>query len=290
MNSRTAVSTSRFLRGEALGRSASETSLRGLDALNFLMADVRDGVGPLLSVFLKGAQHWGSADIGLAMAAGSIAAALSQIPAGLLVDSLRCKRLLVAVSGLLIAVGSLSIALRPTLLVVVAAQIGLGAASAVIPPVLAAISLGLVGRRMLPARISRNEGFNHAGNFTAAALAGMLGQYAGYRWMFWLVCLFAAASAAAVARIRPGEINHVLARGGDTHGAASPMSLRDLLRRRDLVVFLISVILFHFGNAAQLVMAGVAIAVGRPCAPGSAESRSSLWRSPCCRFAVCSSR
>jgi ribosomal protein L32 len=36
----------------------STRSLRGLDGLNFLMADVRDGVGPYLSVFLKGAQHW----------------------------------------------------------------------------------------------------------------------------------------------------------------------------------------------------------------------------------------
>jgi hypothetical protein len=31
----------------------SARSLRGLDAINFLMADVRDGVGPYLSVFLK---------------------------------------------------------------------------------------------------------------------------------------------------------------------------------------------------------------------------------------------
>ena len=32
----------------------SARSLRGLDGINLLMADVRDGVGPYLSVFLKG--------------------------------------------------------------------------------------------------------------------------------------------------------------------------------------------------------------------------------------------
>ena len=85
----------------------SQRSLRGLDGLNFLMADVRDGLGPYLSVFLKGSQHWSAGDIGVAMAASSVAAALFQIPAGLLVDTLRAKRLLVGVSGLGVAAGCL---------------------------------------------------------------------------------------------------------------------------------------------------------------------------------------
>ena len=71
--------------------SPSKASLLGLDGLNFLMADVRDGVGPFLSVYLKGGQHWQAGQIGVAMAASSIAAALCQVPAGLLVDSIQSK-------------------------------------------------------------------------------------------------------------------------------------------------------------------------------------------------------
>ena len=37
--------------------------------------------------FLKGGLHWQSGEIGIAMATSSIAAAVCQIPAGLLVDS-----------------------------------------------------------------------------------------------------------------------------------------------------------------------------------------------------------
>jgi MFS family permease len=73
--------------------------------LNFLMADVRDGLGPYLSVFLRGSQHWQPGPIGIAMGASSIAAALSQIPAGLLVDRLQSRRMLVALSGFSVAVG-----------------------------------------------------------------------------------------------------------------------------------------------------------------------------------------
>jgi MFS family permease len=252
---------------EGEDRRPSSRSLRGLDGLNFLMADVRDGLGPYLSAFLKGDQHWASGEIGIAMAASSLAAAISQIPAGLLVDSLKVKRALVVASGLLIAVACLLIAFVPHLPVVVAAQVMLGAASAIIPPALAALSLGIVRRRLLPARISRNESFNHAGNFFAASLAGGLGQYIGYDWIFYLVCFFAMASAAVVRLINPGEIDHELARGGELEvngGQCEPLPFRDLLKRRDLLVFLISVVLFHFGNAAMLPLAGQVLAQRHP--------------------------
>src|SRR3954462_11457624 len=93
-------------------REPSGRSLKGLDAINLLMADVRDGVGPYLSVYLKGSQHWDAGAIGLAMSASSIAAALCQVPAGMLVDSSRAKRLLVAASGLVVGVGCLLIVLH----------------------------------------------------------------------------------------------------------------------------------------------------------------------------------
>ena len=246
-------------------RAPSGRSLRGLDGINFLMADVRDGVGPYLSVYLKGGQHWDAGAIGIAMAAASIAAAVCQVPAGLLVDAARAKRLLVAASGLLVALGCLLIALFPQFAAVVAAQAMLGAASAIIPPAIAALSLGLVGRRLLDARISRNEGFNHGGNFLAAALAGGLGQYVGYRWIFYLVCGFAVASAAVVTLINPAEIDHERARGGeDPADDCAPISIREVLQRRDLRIFLASVVLFHFGNAAMLPMAGQVLAQTHP--------------------------
>ena len=241
----------------------SARSLRGLDALTFLMADVRDGIGPYLSVFLKGGEHWSSGAIGIAMATSSIAAAVCQVPAGLLVDETRAKRLLIVASGLMVGAGCLLIVAHPHFLTVIAAQAMLGVALAVIPPLFAALSLGLVGRRRLDARISRNESFNHGGNFVAAGLAGMLGQYAGTHWIFYLVCGFAVASACIVTLIDPAEIDHERARGGEVQ-ESEPMPFRDLIRRRDLLVFLGSVVLFHFGNAAMLPMAGQVLALQHP--------------------------
>src|SRR6202453_525478 len=125
-------------------KEPSSRSRHGLDGINFLMADVRDGVGPYLSLYLKGAQQWDAGAIGLAMGASSIAAAICQIPAGLLVDGTRAKRLLIAGSGLTVGLGCLLIVLFPRFLPVIAAQVMLGAASAIISPAIAAPSLGLV--------------------------------------------------------------------------------------------------------------------------------------------------
>jgi MFS family permease len=250
------------------GRIPSAQSLRALDALSFLMADVRDGIGPFLVVFLKGTQHWSSGEIGLVMGVSGIAAALSQIPAGMLVDAVQAKRGVIAVSACIIAAGCLLIARCPTQPVIVATQTMLALVSAVIAPCLAALSLGVVGHRTLPGRVSRNEGFNHAGNVTAALLAGTLGQYAGIDWLFYLVCGFALASALTVRFVRPSEIDHELARGGAVlrtgEGKGRPMPLRELFRRRSLLTFLATIVLFHFGNAAMLPLAGQVIAKDAP--------------------------
>jgi predicted MFS family arabinose efflux permease len=148
---------------------------------------------------------------------------------------------------------------------VIAAQVTLGAASAIIPPAIAALSLGLVGRRLLDARISRNEGFNHGGNFVAAGLAGVFGQYVGIDWLFYLVCAFAVASAGVAGMIVPAEIDHDRARGGEDPGRhGAPIPFLELLGRRDLLVFLGSVVLFHLGNAAMLPMAGQVLAQKHP--------------------------
>jgi len=244
--------------GNEAERAPSARSLRGLDSINFLMADVRDGVGPYLSIYLSGARDWQAGPVGVAMAMSNIAAAICQVPAGLLVDGSRAKRLLIAFAALLVGAGCLAIVLYPGRLVVYAAQAALGSASAVIPPALAAISLGIVGRRLMPTRISRNESFNHAGNLTAAVLAGTLGQYIG----------------GIVFLVDPREIDHELARGGESEvgGRCEPLPVRDVVTRRPLLVFLAAVALFHFGNAAMLPLAGQVLAKTHPGADAIALS------------------
>ena len=208
---------------DASGRDSHEpdpstTSLRALDGLNVFLADVRDGMGPFLGTFLRENHHWDAGRVGIALAASQIGTVLAQTPAGALIDRIRWKRLAVAIAAAVVAAGCVVLYLVPTLAVVVAAQTAIGAAAAIFPPAVAALTLGLVGRAAMPRQTGRNEAFNHGGNVVAAALAGGSAYFLGYGAMFFLVAGMAAASAVAVLLIREAEIDHDLARGADDGG------------------------------------------------------------------------
>jgi hypothetical protein len=64
-----------------------------LDAINFLLADVRGALGPYLNVFLVTRQHWSLSEVGLITTIGGLIALALQTPAGALIDSTRgCAR------------------------------------------------------------------------------------------------------------------------------------------------------------------------------------------------------
>lgn len=72
-----------------------------LDSLNFFLADVRDGLGPYLAIYLLAVHKWDPASIGVVMTLAGIAALLTQGPAGALIDRTRSKRAVIAVAALL---------------------------------------------------------------------------------------------------------------------------------------------------------------------------------------------
>jgi predicted MFS family arabinose efflux permease len=248
----------------------SHKSLRSLDALNLFLADVRDGVGPYLSVYLKSSEHWNPAQIGAAVSVSAIATVIAQTPAGAFVDRLHQKRLLIGLAAAFVSFGCICIALLPTFPAVIGAQISIGLAAAVFPPAIAAITLGLVGRNKLDRRIGRNETFNHAGNLLAAGLAGLIGQFINQKGIFYLVAAMAIGSGFSVARIREREIDQELARGGDDGDSAkvskasnSFSGIIEILRDRRIRMFAIAVVLFHFANAAMLPLVGQRLAKGQ---------------------------
>jgi MFS family permease len=96
--------------------------LRGLDWLNFFVANFQTGFGPFVSVYLTGA-GWTQGAIGAALSAGTIASMVSQIPAGALVDGMRSKRTAAAAAIAAIAASALAIALWPNFLAITLAEV-----------------------------------------------------------------------------------------------------------------------------------------------------------------------
>ena len=145
------------------------------------------------------------------------------------------------------------------------------AAGSVFAPALAAVTLGIFGHRAFSRRIGRNEGFNHAGNACAAAIAGVAAYLWGPSVVFYLRAAMSAASLLSVLAIPGKAIDHDLARGlhdalrGDSHGADDdrPSGLSVLLTCRALLIFAACVALFHLANAAMLPLVGQRLALAR---------------------------
>jgi hypothetical protein len=53
-----------------------------LDAINFLLADVRGALGPFLNVFLVTQQHWSQSEVGLVTTIGGLLGLAVQTPIG----------------------------------------------------------------------------------------------------------------------------------------------------------------------------------------------------------------
>jgi MFS family permease len=241
----------------------SPGSLRGLDWLNFLLADVQTGVGPFLAIYLA-TYGWNEQRVGLALTIGGIAGIATQTPAGALIDHLKSKRALIALGVLALVIGALSIAFFPFFWPVVTAQILIGAMSSFFIPAIAAISLGIVGHDLFNRRQGRNQTFNSAGNVFAAIAMGLLGYYISNRAVFFFVAALALPTIFSLLLIRPDEIDYELARGArETDDSPRTARILDLLKDRPLMIFLSCAVMFHFANAAMLPLLGEMLAKGK---------------------------
>ncbi|QDY42995.1 MFS transporter [Candidatus Pantoea soli] len=234
-------------------------SLQALCLVSFFLADVRDGLGPFLGIFLT-QRHWQPNDIGFVMTAGGLAGLLATLPAGIVTDATRHKRTLLLLGCALITAATLGLWFFQQTLIVGMTQVVSGVAAAFIAPVLAGITLGLTGRQGFNRQMGRNEAFNHAGNMSAAVLAGACTWYWGTGSVFVLMTMMAVFTAIFVLAIRGSDIDHDAARGLESAANQDMPRLPALLGNRALMTTGITLLLFHLANAALLPMLSMRVA------------------------------
>jgi hypothetical protein len=108
---------------------------------NFFIADVQTGFGTCVAFYLV-QLGWSPSSVGMALTAGGLAGVLAQIPGG---QRTHRRRRLEARRGcariVLIAAAALIIALRPTFVAVMLAEILHGVTAGIITPAISAITL-----------------------------------------------------------------------------------------------------------------------------------------------------
>ncbi len=246
---------------------------RSLDAVNFLLADVRGALGPYLNVFLITQRHWSQTEVGWVTTVGGLVGLVAQTPAGAMIDATRAKRGAVVLALAVLAAGAATIFAAPVFWPVLVASTVMAVVGDVFGPTVAAVTLGLYARPRLAARMGRNAAFDHAGNVAIAVLVGAVGSLFSQRAVFLTVPVFALLAAGAMLSIPARAIDQDLARGLDNNGAkadgdanakAEPSGIRMLLRSRPLIVFALCAMLFHLANASLLPLVGQKLARAHP--------------------------
>lgn len=238
----------------------SQRSLFALCLMSFFLADVRDGLGPFLGIFLT-ERHWRPDEIGLVMTCGGIAGLLATLPAGIAADATRHKKIIVLLGCLVITVATLLLWFSNQTWTAMVSQIVAGVAAAFIGPTVAGITLGLTSQRGFNHQMGRNEAFNHGGNTIAALLAGFSAWYWGMGAVFILMTVMAIFAAFATLAIRGDEIDNDVARGYEKNEERQPaLNLSMLMRKPALMIAGVTLLLFHLANAALLPMLSMRVA------------------------------
>jgi MFS family permease len=251
-------------RGSDAHADATRSSHRSLDWFSFFLADIQAGFGPFVAIYLT-AHSWTQLDIGLVLTASGLVALAGQLPAGALVDAVRSARLVAGVALLAICASALTMAVWPMFPVVLSARAIHAAASCVLGPAIAVISLSLVGHAGLGERIGRNARFGSIGAGVSAAAMGACGYWLSDRSILFLTAILVIPALIALARVRTPNaelvnselINTELMeptaqRAEDTSGVPA----RQLFRNRQLLIFAACIALFQLANAAMLPLMG----------------------------------
>jgi MFS family permease len=234
-----------------------------LSWLNFLVALMQTGFGAFLAVYLTN-HGWSATSIGFVLSVGTVAALVSQVPAGFVVDWAHSKRGVAAVGIGAVTGAALLIAAAPLPVPVYAAQILQGMGASVIGPAIAAITLALSRQDALGERLGRNVRFAAIGSSVAAAIMGAVGLWLSERGIFLVAAACAPAALLAIYAIQPAVLEAAPVRTSH-HGAVSrrahkrpPSSLRVIACDRRLLIFAACCALFTLGNASLLpLVAGV---------------------------------
>src|SRR5262249_20435442 len=142
-----------------------------------------------------------------------------QTPAGVVVDRVRQRRLLLAVASLVLGGSNGLLPLLPAHWALVDPLLFLaGAAQAFFLPLLGALALALVGHAGLCRGMGHNQGWNHAGNLAAALLAMGLVALFGVPSVFFAVAAVSLLAAGSVFLIHESELDEDIASGGQAEG------------------------------------------------------------------------
>lgn len=237
--------------------------------LNFFVADVRDGLGPFLGVFLL-QNGFGEAEVGLISTISHIIALALGVPCGILVDKTTRKKECIAFFVALIMLFCSLNYFFPSFVFTLLAQCLVALSGVFLAPAFAALTLGIIGVKHYPLQCARNEAYKHAGTAFGAALSFVLALHFGIASVFVITALLGGCSLVVLGLIRSESIDDFTARGeiieraksakqsgegqegAGQNSGSNAVSIWALFADKRVVFLSVIMFCFHLSNAAML--------------------------------------
>jgi MFS family permease len=246
-----------------MSKHTSKRSFAALNWLNFFAADISDGVGPFLSVYLATNLHWKPGDIGMAIAATTFAMVVGQAPAGYIVDYIRQKRLPIIIASLVVGAAALLWPSLRSLPLILGLQVLIGLAASFYMPSLTALASVISQRGEFDHTISKNQSFNHAGNVAAALFTGVVAKFTDNAGIFYAMMALALLCTISALSISQKDVV-TETQPQTTENEKKGSFFGEIIGNRAFLIFLVLTIIFYFSNGAMLPLVGQEIAKAKP--------------------------
>ena len=224
-----------------------------LDFISFAVAGMRDGAGPLLTVFLIQNTHWSPQELSWILAAPGMINMLAQIPIGVAFDKAKHQNWLIALGGVLMAGAAFGISQVPSFALTFAVQLVTGMACCLISVGVPALTLTTVSAADFGPRLARNEVFSKIGNFGAIAVTGYIAQKFNLHSIFYVVYCLAFILMTSALAVDKSEL---ITRSVDNPTYALPFrtSLANVLRQTLFIKMVCISFIYQFANSSLLLI------------------------------------
>jgi len=146
-------------------------------AFTFFLASVKDGLGPIVSVYLVVSKGWTPGKAGIVWFARDGSALICSLFIGAIVDRSERKRILLLAATAISAATATSFAWTQNFAILIAMSIIAGAASSLIQPAKTALILGCIDQMQFDKVAKKVEMFDHGGSFVVIIVAGIVGYF-----------------------------------------------------------------------------------------------------------------
>eukprot|EP00298_Acanthocystis_sp_HF-20_P010143 c18701_g2_i1.p1 GENE.c18701_g2_i1~~c18701_g2_i1.p1 ORF type:complete len:439 (+),score=144.27 c18701_g2_i1:26-1342(+) len=248
--------------------------------VNALTSTARDGLNPLVSIYLLIAHNWAESEIGTVMFACLIASMVFQTFAGDVIDKTEKKRAWLCMGSLLVGVMSIMVVVSADFMLILVTKVVQGVASSIVPPAIAGITLGVMGQAGFEKQIAANEIGNSLGYAISAGIAGLFSYFVDDGAAFFLVFVIAVISIPFIFSIPSHMIDDHVARGlekgnivpdepeensttvGEDSKESKVADYSSLLHNKQMALFAACIFFFHTANAAMLPLLGQILSIG----------------------------